>query len=97
MKDMKNTHQSELVRPFKLYELIAKLKDAKNPFYDNVLQKCLYCEMEFKDKDVNILNHVKKCYMEFQEKGKNLMKISFAHYFRNSACLLPNLCANVGW
>ena len=41
MKDMKNTHQSELVRPFKLYELLAKLKDAGNRFYENVLQKCL--------------------------------------------------------
>ena len=69
MKGMKNTHQSELVRPFKLYELLAKLIDAKNPFYKNVLQKCLYCGIEFKNEQTNVYDHVKKCYMEFQDKG----------------------------
>ena len=73
MKDMKNTHQSELVRPFKLYELLAKLKDAGNPYYENVLQKCLYCDKEFEQKETNIYDHVKKCFMEFQARGKNIL------------------------
>ena len=81
MKGMKNTHQSELVRPFKLYELLAKLKYAKNPFYDNVLQKCLYCDVEFQRDETNIYDHVKRCYMEFQYRGKNIStQITVCHY-----------------
>ena len=73
MKDMKNTHQSELVRPFKLYELLATLKDAGNLYYKNVLQKCLYCDKNFKENETNIYDHVKKCFMEFQARGKNIL------------------------
>ena len=66
-----------VVRPFKLYELIAKFKDAGNCFYENVLQKCLYCNKEFKEEETNIYEHVKTCYMEYQAKGKNTFNYSF--------------------
>ena len=65
MKDMKNTHQSELVRPFKLYELLAILKDAGNKYYKDVLQKCLYCGIKFTNDETNILGHVRQCHMEY--------------------------------
>ena len=75
MKDMKNTHQSELVRPFKLYELLAILKDAGNKYYQDVLQKCLYCGTRFEDQTTNIHDHVKKCYMEYQAAGNGIFQI----------------------
>ena len=54
MKDMKNTHQSELVCPFKLYKLLAILKDVGNKYYQDVLQKCLYCGKRCEDQTTNI-------------------------------------------
>ena len=75
MKDLKNTHQSELVRPFKLYEVLAILKDAGNKYYQDVLQKCLYCGEKFVDGNTDIHGHVRQCYMEYQTKGKDILII----------------------
>ena len=76
-----NTHQSELIRPFKLHELIAKFKDAGNRFYKNVLQKCLFCNKEFKENEPSIYDHVKKCHMDFVAKGNNLIQYDLIFHF----------------
>ena len=83
MRAMKNTHQSELVRPFKLYEVLAILKDAGNPYYKDVLQKCLYCGRNFQETETDIHSHIKQCYMELQARGKNIsiILLLIAFYF----------------
>ena len=43
MKDMKNTHKSGCVRPVKMIKAIAYLKDIGNPYYKDVIIRCLFC------------------------------------------------------
>ena len=67
MKGMKNSHAEAFVRPGVLFKALATLKTMGNPFYQNVLKKCLYCSFVFGDED-DIFAHDKECHQKFLEK-----------------------------
>ena len=63
---MKNTHQYGGVRPVKMIKAIAFFKDKKNPHYDGVMIKCMFCGIVFEDGSTNVLNHVENCHVDVQ-------------------------------
>ena len=63
MKDLKNTHQSGCIRPVKMVKTLAYLKDCKNPYYKNVIIKCMFCPRQFQQDDIDVLDHIKTCHL----------------------------------
>ena len=61
---MKNTHQSGCVRPVKMVKTLAYLKDCKNPYYKNVVIKCMFCPREFLEDDSDVLDHIESCHLK---------------------------------
>ena len=66
MKTMKNTHQLGGVRPVKLVKAIAFFKDMKNPHYEGVMIKCMFCGDTFEDGKTDFLDHVERCHLDLQ-------------------------------
>ena len=54
---MKNTHKTGCVRPIKMIKAIAFLKDKGNPYYKDVILRCLFCQRKFEDTDHDIFEH----------------------------------------
>ena len=61
MREMKNVHVKGFIRPTKLFEALVCLKVLGNPHYQTIITKCLYCPREFKEGDVDMLDHVREC------------------------------------
>ena len=49
-----------------MYKVLAYLKDCKNPHYQNVIMKCMFCPREFLKEDVDVLEHVQACHLNAQ-------------------------------
>ena len=71
MKDMKNVHVKGFLRPTKMYQALVTLKVLKNPHYQTIIKKCLYCPRQFKDNDEDMLDHVKQCLLKSQVYNEN--------------------------
>ena len=69
MEEMKNIHQSGFIRPVKMVKAIALFKDKKNPHYESVMIKCMFCEQIFEDGDVEPSRHQFRDVIAFAENG----------------------------
>ena len=63
MKGLKNTHIEAYVRPEVIFKALATLKAIGNKHYENILTKCLYCPLVFKEGD-DIFAHDKECFQK---------------------------------
>ena len=71
MKGLKNTHIESFVRPDVIFKALATLKKMGNKHYKNVLTKCLYCPLVFKDDD-DISAHDKECFEKTKLESSSL-------------------------
>ena len=66
MKDLKNTHQSGCIRPVKMSKAIAFLRDIGNPYFQNIIIKCMFCQKHFENTDDHVFVNVGECYLNIK-------------------------------
>ena len=45
---------------------IAFLRDIGNPYFQNIIIKCMFCQKHFEDTDDHVFDHVEECYLNNQ-------------------------------
>ena len=46
-----------------MVKVLAYLKDCNNPYYQNVIIKCMFCSRQFQKDDHDVVDHIEMCHL----------------------------------